>query len=288
MITTWHNKSKDDWRGWLWNRFAERVTFPDRRNAVGLYLPGIDDAERPVAESKGFNVANLIGIERDEKVAKALRQKHVLLVCGDVESVTLSWPNDWPVRFASMDFYNGIEVDVMSFTCAVTHMPAFDRCVVGVNLLRGRDPLIKNFSQRNGVEHRGRFLIEVLLHEILARFWSVPEGETGRRVFTRKGRKYVTTNRIQAIPRSIWAPMASRLFKPAYFSYKSDNQWFDSVVFNWDHGRWLKFVWCEVAKVPEKEFLDYMKSISFDQPVFCPRTKRRISAIRAIHTRRQA
>ncbi len=272
---TWRNKRKDDWRRWLWNRFADCIPMHKRSSAVGLYLPGADDAEMPVATSKGFNARNLIGIESDNEITRKLRKNGRLVVNDDLINTIWSWPNDWPIKFMSLDLCCGVDVEANNIATAILCKKSLRKCVIGLNFLRGRDLMGQYYGAVPG-DHRGRGFIEVVLAAAASVYIS-PEmcriGETTRR----KGYGETRLHGLNSIPRSVWAPYALKTFKPQYFSYKSDrgNQYFDSVVFCWDADKYFSDIWNSVDLKYEPSYLD---------PEYYVATIRQIRAIRAHHT----
>ena len=78
---------KKHWRKCVWSEVKKRLRVPVC-DAIVLYMPGIEDFDRPIAISKGFKDANLIGVERDGKVVSALRKRGVFCIHGDVVYAT--------------------------------------------------------------------------------------------------------------------------------------------------------------------------------------------------------
>jgi len=79
-LKQYNSTSKKQYRRWVWNAIAERLTC-GRRDAVVAYLPGPDDYDRLIAKQLGFKNENLIAIDRDPLCIANVRNGGVVFRC---------------------------------------------------------------------------------------------------------------------------------------------------------------------------------------------------------------
>ena len=158
--------TKNNWRRWVWNRVRERFTRVD--DALVLYLAGHEDLDREVAVSKGFRNENLIAVDDNPKVVKAIRAKGFLAIQHDLAELVFMWPEDWPLTFVLADFCSGFIDSSWVFAEACVSSKALVRgSVVAVNFQRGREPeLLEQFG-----EHR--HLLPTDLEKNRAYYWAM-------------------------------------------------------------------------------------------------------------------
>jgi hypothetical protein len=133
----YRNGPKNQWRRTAWNAIERATASP--KDALVLYLPGSTDLDRSEATRRGFKPANLVAIERDETVAKSLRNKGVTTIIGTLNSVIQGWSPTTPIHVVVADFQCGITREVERFATLLAVHPALQSACVLVNLQRGRD-----------------------------------------------------------------------------------------------------------------------------------------------------
>ena len=131
------NGQKNNWRLNAWNRIADFTH--DRKNALVLYLPGSRDLDSFVAVRKGFRSANLIAVEREDDVAKALRDGHRTTICSDLNSVVASWPRNHKVSVVIADMQCGFVSPILDLIIFWMGLEAFSGGTLLLNLQRGRE-----------------------------------------------------------------------------------------------------------------------------------------------------
>lgn len=128
---------KRHWRRWVWNQIARRLQ--DRREGLVVYLPGPEDYDRPLALARGFPRRNLLGVERDVRVAARLRSKGVTVVEGDFYSSVDAVSLEHPVSVVFGDFCNGFNSRSLARITDWMLNTGTHRTVFAFNLLRGHD-----------------------------------------------------------------------------------------------------------------------------------------------------
>lgn len=131
-------KAKRDWRGWQWNRIAERLAVPVE-NATVLYLCGPDDIDREKAVARGFRNENLIAIDIVRANIVRARNAGGFGIAHDFLDVLWAWPDEWPIDVIVADWCSGFTGGALTFLQALFFSPASANAVVAVNLMRGRD-----------------------------------------------------------------------------------------------------------------------------------------------------
>jgi hypothetical protein len=156
---------KNQYRRWAWNRIDE-LLFRSARDAVVLYLAGVQDLDRPVARRHGFRDHNLIAVERDRIAAKTLRKDGVLVVPGDIFATLAHWPKDKPIHVLHADLCCGYSRKLAE-TILAAHFCGVE--VFSFNLLRGRDrdftALAKGVPDNSG--HRGWNMFNAVMNYFL-------------------------------------------------------------------------------------------------------------------------
>jgi hypothetical protein len=139
--------NKEKWRVWTWNQIRRKLKVPIK-DAVGLYFPGPQDLDRPVAIKKGFSPHNLFGVERDCATVKALRKNKVNVIEGDLMATIRYWSTTPPqLDFINADFTCGITPATLAFLAALYGCDGMTNpTVVVVNLLRGRDKQLNDLT----------------------------------------------------------------------------------------------------------------------------------------------
>lgn len=131
------NGQKNNWRLHLWNRISEVVQ--NKRDSLVIYLPGEKDLDSFVAQRKGFRSANLIAVENNEQVVKALRVRKRTVIHDDLLTVMLNWPAAHGVGVVLADLQHGCTKDVLAILTAWCCLEAFRNSVLLVNMQRGRE-----------------------------------------------------------------------------------------------------------------------------------------------------
>ena len=224
---------KRHWRGWLWNRIAERVR-PKDSLVIGLF--GADGLDVGEALVRGFDQGNLIAIERDRRAALKLRRNGITTIHSSTSRVFHAWRNDPAWNVAVLDFTSDVSREVfMTIRSACflrSAMPG--TAVVAINMLRGRSPvgaeLVRNhyldsdesdYPELKSILDAGpskarpfKLVTKIVLNEVHAElrgFWA--RGEWGK------------ANALNA-QMLAWL----RSLRPEFASYRSGPLVFDSVV----------------------------------------------------------
>jgi hypothetical protein len=244
-LSAYANGTKQTWRGWQWNKIVEKLC---RGRSLGpastkeilktktiLYLVGPHDIDREVAIKKGFSNENLIAVDIERDRVVSARNGGGFALHGGLSDVLAAWPVDRSIDGIVADFCAGIDDRFNTFAMALANVK-FTKCVVAVNLLRGRDKI--NDSVRNAMleaipkdvydqskdcgghwhefKHRGYFA------------WLKIAGHAAEALniirFRDRGEPMSTTDFRETSER-ILAEM-----NPVFYSYKSGVQVFDSVV----------------------------------------------------------
>lgn len=300
--------SKDTWRGWKWNaiahaalQFNDRLPPAERARRLSqktvLYLVGPEDHDRRKALAKGFANHNLIAVDICQERIDEVRAVGGLGICGSLQNILLSWPQDWPVDVVDADFCGGLVNDIGELPfCFNLCRGAYAETVVSMNLLRGRDPhsnstrenvrnttdwlaraLSKSGADIGGVDlakHRG---VNWLTH--LANCWGqVRDCAAGvDSAFDEKGRKGVLISEREL---SDWI---CNVWNPQLGSYRSktSGQVFDSVVHRWG------MVVVDQDGVSKQEWRDNQDAVRKKlSRIACNNegVRERIAALRAVRT----
>jgi hypothetical protein len=167
--------NKNNWRNWVWNRISERVK--NKRDGLILFLAGPDAKDIDVARRAGFDVRNMIAVEKDPEVISRLRSNGILTIEGDLLDVLYSWSPYRDVAVIVADFCSGLEDKVIGcFQTVMTGNPSFYKTVIVGNFLRGRDRssnyyreyINENFTLSIPI-HRGK----IFFAASTVKFWSV-------------------------------------------------------------------------------------------------------------------
>ena len=159
-IKDYNDPIKRQWRGWVWNRIADRVKAT--RDTTILYLLGPTPRENDVAEAlkRGYAEYNLIGVDNYKPNVMQARKDHLLAIHGDLDCVVAAWPEDWKVDAIIGDFCGGAGAAVMGFVYAVQWSEAFRDCVLLINVLRGRDKVTQGLQKT--ISHDSKKLLAAL------------------------------------------------------------------------------------------------------------------------------
>lgn len=107
---------------------------------VVLYLPSKHDADGVLYEKKGVHRANLIGVERDAKLAKEIAKQHRKTVLrGSVFDVVYSWPADFRIGLIDADLMCGLTMDVAGFLNWFTSSQKMNDTTLCLSMSRGQD-----------------------------------------------------------------------------------------------------------------------------------------------------
>jgi|3_EtaG_2_1085321.scaffolds.fasta_scaffold02708_6 hypothetical protein len=262
---------KNNWRRWSWNAIKERLPVSPI-NAVGLYLAGSDDLDRPVAISKGFKEENLIAVDVNALAVTKLRKQKRIALNLEISHVIGNWRNP-KLSFVSADLCSGLTAHSENLLKSFLYSTGVeDHCVIALNMLRGRDDTdwLKYYKNklstcdRNSFFEASRDLVpnpfgQIELHRGVAVVLTLMD------VFMNLAKK---TSLLSEDKSTSIRQMSGILIKmnPTFNSYKSKKLTMDSVVFVWPlHGPWL----------------DYKPKTQKDTAA-----KRQIAAMKAIRTMR--
>jgi hypothetical protein len=217
----YNNATKQTWRGWAWNRVAEKL-IPGQKVMV---LVGDGSFDLSVGISKGFEV---IGVDLQPDNVSKFRSLGGVAILDTIENQLYSFKPDAVI----FDYTGGITKDRMR---AVSDACRFCSVVVA-NFLRGRDPLAVSLSRdlrpivSDGEKHRGRIAAAFTALDLSRRLFEGIDGLDDDRYL------YMSDIRQDAIKgdgqKAIEFCMEMlRLHSPCYYSYRSkdSNQQFDSV-----------------------------------------------------------
>ncbi|HUT44133.1 MAG TPA: hypothetical protein VMW42_03625 [Desulfatiglandales bacterium] len=169
---------KNNWRKWVWNRICERLTVP-KKDAVIVYLAGIEDMDRTIACQKGFNPNNMIAVDKNKKVIQSLKEKGALHIHSDLTSALIAFGNTkTKIDVLIGDFCCGLVYDIeelaVRFPADAIGDAFNDNAVIMMNFLRGRDNggmlEIRDTIENTSEKHRGKLFIEFFLRS--AAMWT--------------------------------------------------------------------------------------------------------------------
>jgi hypothetical protein len=215
------NGRKNNWRRWQWNEVADRVR--NRQEALVLYLPGDKNLDLPEAQRRGFQAWNMIAVEKDRALLRALRAAGQLTVQGDLFCVMGAWPHNIQISAVIADFTHGFYVERVSLFAKLLTHPAFVDAVFSVNLLRGMFDNADYLKQINRGKHRGELFALVALSAIAHHFANgsaEANAAYGRQILDAVGVGGITIN-----------------------TYRSGTQTFDSAVFKNPIGKCMGDRW---------------------------------------------
>jgi len=159
-LAEYTSRPKETWRGWQWNRIAERLAGDSKApsaqrracsRATALYLCGPEDIDRQVALGKGFRTENLVAVDLDEASILRVREGGGIGVCARLEELLVTWPADWPIDVVVADTCTGFSASAIGLFAALVASPGVsDRTVVSVNLQRGRDKDTTEWREKIG------------------------------------------------------------------------------------------------------------------------------------------
>ena len=153
---------KNNWRRTVWNEAAKRLRDAGKeiKNCTVLYLPGAENEDGRIAIEKGFKPWNLYAVENNADRVKDLRKNNINVIHGDFVDIIKSWVLKEKIDFIFADFCGGITKTAERLIIALEFCNGIsERCVVAVNLLRGRDKGIRNIyeSFMSDIDsHRGK------------------------------------------------------------------------------------------------------------------------------------
>ncbi len=140
-LESYANGTKQTWRGWQWNRIAERIPKDKRATATCVYLIGPDDFDRHHALRAGFRNRNIIGVDVDVSNVNRVKRSGGVAIDGVLSDLVAMWPSDLPLDVIAADFTCGFGDAAVDFALAAECSAAVHRqSVFSVNLQRGRDP----------------------------------------------------------------------------------------------------------------------------------------------------
>lgn len=134
----YRNGTKNHWRRFVWNRVKDNLEIP-ARDAVVLYLPGSQALDVVEAERRGFRKHNLIAVDTDARVVRALRAQRLNCLHMHLAQAMLAWPSEPRVSVVMADMQAGFTDDVRAVAEAWNMHPAFTHAVAVFNMLRGRE-----------------------------------------------------------------------------------------------------------------------------------------------------
>lgn len=276
---------KNNWRRQIWNEAKERLVSGGKAisDCTVLYLPGGENLDHQVAISKGFKPWNLYAVENNEDKAKELRNKKVNVIVGDFNDVLNAWPIKEKIDFMFADFCCGITNTAYRFSLNLILCQSMsEKCVVAVNLLRGRDAQFRDaYSDilKDLDKHRGKQFYRILVSTMM--------------LFQYQDWCEKNTNAPPSVDvTSFVNSITSKYALPTSYSYKSlcggATLYMDSVIFNW--GTMINF-----ADTGQKAFRAESTpntgipslGVSFDFNHDFKNIKNKVIAAKAIHTMRR-
>jgi hypothetical protein len=252
-------KTKNDWRGWVWNRaveiLAKKKIAPRDAIVVGLF--GSDALDIEWAVKRGFQLKNLFSVERDAKAAKAQRQLGVNTIIGELEEVLWHWRKEPKINFVLADMCAGMIYAVWRrLTDALISSTHIDGCIA-INLLRGRERSATVEHMRADAAAFSSCLESKSEHHKNYRYFSGGADISKHRGFwfaknaVLRFSNVVYEGKLKFLERLNYDPIPSfgsedfelnvgttahfvfDKMRPAYFTYRSGSLSFDSVVLEW-------------------------------------------------------
>ncbi|MGH3430839.1 MAG: hypothetical protein ACRD3Q_03515 [Terriglobales bacterium] len=144
-------REKNQWRRWVWNRIAERLTHPAYQSTA-IYLAGVSNLDRPEAIRRGFQTKHLIAVDANPNKVTAIRARGELCICGDILDIAFNY--GCRVDALHLDFCCGLELGVLQKIGMAMAHPDMRACVFSLNFLRGRDP--SSAALRESIAGNGR------------------------------------------------------------------------------------------------------------------------------------
>lgn len=294
--------TKETWRNTVWNIMADEVP-PDRPI---IYLAGPEDNDRLVALRHGIEHHRLVAIDTsEENIRRRVKGEHGGLGLDErLEDVAWAWPDSWPVGAVVADFCGGWTKALVAFLLALAR-PAFHGCVVTINLLRGRDPLVHEVFPGLGqdfgrsIESWQKYADEYRAELARARSACLrgatvrDPAQYGEWVKELKAIVNIMDWMHAAHPLSrarlaighLWGCNICAIPLGPLLHYRSDMQMFDSAVFQIrGQGHWLG--WTGFAEHGPRIWREEcQRFVGETQPK--PAVARRITAIRAVSTMRR-
>lgn len=131
----------------------------NKKDLTIMYLPGEQDIDRDIAKRKGFNVKNMIAVDRDTKVVSKFKNDKKLIIEGDIGDIIYNYKNSKKIDIIIADLYHGATFNLLKLIYQIITSNALNNeSIIAFNLLRGRDNYIKSDFIKNldvNVKHRG-------------------------------------------------------------------------------------------------------------------------------------
>lgn len=256
--------TKNHWRRTIWNEIVRRAGNKTSHETV-LYLAGSEDKDRKIAVGKGIPNDSLVAIDRDRVNVAAVRAEHNKAIDADALDLLWSWPEKRPVCAAVLDFCGGISNATMGLYDAFQREP-LRKAVIVLNLQRGRDAAAVKISDAleqcgllqplwrgrvgssddedleclvSDVKHRGYLYLMHHALDVCSIAVGMAIGQDYGSANTDPNPDMQSQVRIPIFPvgseqRMVFAHMmGSHILScnPKFYSYRSGNLVFDSVIF---------------------------------------------------------
>lgn len=296
-LDSYDNGPKNTWRGWQWNEIVKhlpefkwrhgfdvrKMNNQDRRVCAGknvLYLRGPEDKDVEHALRRGFREGNLIAVDINEANVRLAKQAGQQAVCGKLQDVISEWGNGDPIDVVVADMccaFNGGAIEMLY--SLLTARCIDNRSVVSVNLQRGRDSVTDTvFKERCDIHRARRWWLAYAL-EVIEHNYRAEHGSLRDMLLDENGRASEDNPFVKKVLEGFRAATL-----PEYYSYRASPQkpFMDSVVMSW-----IRINLTRPDAIPElprdgwrSRGTDYLSKRRI-------KTKRRIAAMRAVHTMRQ-
>jgi len=230
-LDSYSNGTKETWRGWQWNQIVKRLcggkklgpaaTKEILQQKVVAYLVGPEDKDREIAIKKGFRSENLLAIDIDDNKVASVRKAGGIAISGSLQQILLEWPCVLKLDAVIGDFCGGFNNSFKQFAdCLLVSKAVKKDTIISVNLLRGREPNLKSDLEGNDsqIKHRGVFALSYFYWKIQRLFIA--------ELFAATGHVNCDCCKEKNEQRLIHS------MNPVTYSYRSGNQYFDSVVFS--------------------------------------------------------
>lgn len=139
-MSKYQNQTKRTHRGWTWNQLVKRLGKGNIPRARVFCLIGDTVEDLEVAQSKGFSIHNVIGVDLDLEKVERWREAGGLAIQAPLEAV-VAHSKIRPQGLVA-DFCNGIN-SVAIYTLLNAYFTSGEPGAIVVNLLRGRDQVKK-------------------------------------------------------------------------------------------------------------------------------------------------
>jgi hypothetical protein len=256
--------TKNNWRRWLWNRVSDRLT-GRRKDALILYLPGMEDLDRPIAINHGFSPNNLIAVDRNKDVVENMKSKGALCINGNfLDVVKCFMKTKVKIDAVIADYCCGLTEDVQAaaawWTPEIMRHIMNNNGVIAINLMRGRDggEFLEQYKDSED-RHRGKMFVDSMatMSAMMYASHTFYSKNHHQDVFPMLAETYKEffpdfffsdEDLIDVDP---WKNLVNHSFSPEHTSYKSGRIVMDSSVISIDTNLAVPVMHAEESEMPD-------------------------------------